>query len=155
MFVTKTQIEYEKVTDRHTDLQRIAQQRLTELLDGIRHWYNGYSWDGRTFVYNPFSTLLFFDKRQFDNYWFRTGTPTFLIETLKKRNLLNPVLEPVTVSSKVFESFDPARISEISLLFQTGYLTVKQKNFSTFFRIVIEHPIITFTTFAALKMILL
>jgi hypothetical protein len=73
--------------------------------------------------------LLFFDKKQFDNYWFRTGTPTFLIEILKKRHQLQPVLEPITVESIVFESFDPVRIDEVPLLFQTGYLTVKQKKF--------------------------
>jgi hypothetical protein len=49
-----------------------------ELLKLIRVRYNGYSWDGNTSVYNPFSTLLFFDKKEFANYWFRTGTPTFL-----------------------------------------------------------------------------
>jgi hypothetical protein len=100
-----------------------------KLLDDIRFWYNGYSWDGRTPVYNPFSTLLFFDKRQFDNYWFRTGTPTFLIEMLKNRNQIKPLLGPITTGSKLFESFDPVRISEVSLLFQTGYLTVKSKEF--------------------------
>ena len=101
-----------------------------QLLDGIRHWYNGYSWDGRTPVYNPFSALLFFDKRQFDNYWFRTGTPTFLIETLKRRNQLKPVLEPFVTDSSIFESFDPVNINEIPLLFQTGYLTIKNKEVS-------------------------
>ncbi|MDR1610591.1 MAG: ATP-binding protein [Candidatus Symbiothrix sp.] len=110
----------------------VAQYMNTDkekLLDDIRFWYNGYSWDGRTPVYNPFSTLLFFDKRQFDNYWFRTGTPTFLIETLMKRNQLKPILEPVITDSSIFESFNPVRISEIPLLFQTGYLTVKDKDF--------------------------
>jgi Holliday junction resolvase-like predicted endonuclease len=106
-----------------------AQMSKTKLLDKIRFWYDGYSWDGKTPVYNPFSTLLFFDKRQFDNYWFRTGTPTFLIEILKRRNQLQPILEPITVESIVFESFDPQRIDEVPLLFQTGYLTIKHKKF--------------------------
>ena len=124
-----TQQELENCFSEHLeDVSRYLNMDKIQLLDGIRTWYNGYSWNGLTQVYNPFSTLLFFNKRQFDNYWFRTGTPTFLIETLKKRNQLNPVLEPLTVSSKVFESFDPVRISEISLLFQTGYLTIKHKD---------------------------
>jgi hypothetical protein len=97
------------------------------LLKEIGTWYDGYSWDGKTPVYNPFSTLLFFSKKQFDNYWFRTGTPTFLIELLKNRNQLEPVLEPIIVRSLVFDSFDPVRIDEIPLLFQTGYLTIKRK----------------------------
>jgi hypothetical protein len=99
-----------------------------ELLDNIRTWYNGYSWDGMTSVYNPFSTLLFFENGEFDNYWFRTGTPTFLIDILKSRNQIKPVLEPVEADSSSFDSYNPAGIGEISLLFQTGYLTVKHKS---------------------------
>jgi hypothetical protein len=55
-----------------------------ELLSAIKYWYNGYSWDGKTSVYNPFSTLLFFDKKEFSGYWFETGTPTFLIKQIEK-----------------------------------------------------------------------
>jgi hypothetical protein len=99
-----------------------------EIWNEIRVWYNGYSWDGKTSVYNPFSTLLFFDKQQFDNYWFRSGTPTFLIELLKKNNQISPVLAPTVVDSSLFDSFDIIRTSGLSLLFQTGYLTVKQKD---------------------------
>ena len=47
-----------------------------ELLDQLRYWYNGYSWDGVTYVYNPFSILSFFRKADFRNFWFETGTPT-------------------------------------------------------------------------------
>jgi hypothetical protein len=94
---------------RHTGMDKV------KILNEIRDWYDGYSWDGKISVYNPFSTLLLFDKRQFDNYWFCTGTPTFLIETLKKNNMIKPILEPFTISSKIFESFDPVRISEIFL----------------------------------------
>jgi hypothetical protein len=98
-----------------------------ELLDGIRYWYNGYTWDGKTAIYNPFSTLNFFKVREFGDYWFRTGTPTFLIEILQRRNRTNVILEPLIVSSRVFEGYDPSDIGEAPLLFQTGYLTIKQK----------------------------
>ncbi|MDR1581883.1 MAG: ATP-binding protein [Prevotellaceae bacterium] len=97
------------------------------LLDGIRTWYNGYSWDGETSVYNPFSTLLFFDKKRFSNYWFRTGTPTFLVNLIKERNRIAPVLKPVIIDESSFESYNPANIGEIPLLFQTGYLTVRHR----------------------------
>jgi hypothetical protein len=50
-----------------------------------------------------------------------------LIDLIKKRNYISPVLEPVKAVSRVFDSYDPANISEISLLFQTGYLTVKHE----------------------------
>jgi hypothetical protein len=102
-----------------------------ELLDRIKEWYNGYSWDGKTSVYNPFSTLKLFNSGDFGNYWFRTGTPSFLINILKSRNQIKPVLEPVTVGSSLFDSYDPVNIGEISLLFQTGYLTVKSAEYES------------------------
>ncbi|GHS85903.1 ATPase AAA [Bacteroidia bacterium] len=99
----------------------------SESIDGIRRWYNGYSWDGETPVYNPFSTLLLFDKKEFGNYWFSTGTPTFLIKLLMQRDQLDPILESVIAEARDFNSFNPQEISEIPLLFQTGYLTIKKK----------------------------
>jgi hypothetical protein len=98
-----------------------------DLLVRIREMYDGYTWDGRTSVYNPFSTLMFFDNQEFSNYWFETGTPTFLINRLKKRNLAKTVLESVVVDSSAFNSYDPDALGDIPLLFQTGYLTIKDK----------------------------
>jgi hypothetical protein len=99
-----------------------------ELLVNIRKWYDGYTWDGKTSVYNPYSTLSFFRKREFSNYWFETGTPTFLINRLKKRGLAKTVLEPVIVGPSAFNSYDPDELEDIPLLFQTGYLTIKDKH---------------------------
>jgi hypothetical protein len=96
------------------------------LLDKIRYWYNGYTWDGKTAVYNPFSTLKFFREQRFDNYWFYTGTPTFLIEMIQRRDHANAILEPIVVNSNLFRGYDPTNIGEVTLLFQTGYLTIKQ-----------------------------
>jgi hypothetical protein len=125
-----TQEELEKYFPEHIEeVARYQNRNRQELLDKIRRWYNGYSWDGKTSVYNPFSTLSFFKKKQFDNYWFRTGTPTFLMELLKSRNQIKPVLEPMKVGAKVFDGYDPANLNEISLLFQTGYLTIKEVSF--------------------------
>jgi hypothetical protein len=98
-----------------------------DLLAKIRRMYDGYTWNGKTSVYNPFSTLMFFENQEFSNYWFETGTPTFLINRLKKRGLAKTVLEPVTVDSSAFDSYDPDALGDIPLLFQTGYLTVKNK----------------------------
>jgi hypothetical protein len=108
-----------------------------ELLDNIAKMYDGYSWDGEVRVYNPFSTLLFFDNSEFQNYWFRTGTPTFLINIIKEREQVAGVLEPQKVDSSFFETADIEDIDEVSLLFQTGYLTVKEKT--------IEKTIISYT----------
>jgi hypothetical protein len=96
-----------------------------ELLAIVRRWYNGYSWDGRTSVYNPFGILLFLDEQKVKNFWFATGTPTFLIELLKNRNHVDTFLQPIQVKENVFSSYSPERLETIPLLFQTGYLTIK------------------------------
>jgi hypothetical protein len=96
------------------------------LLDRIRYWYNGYTWDGKTAIYNPFSTLRFFDLKEFGSYWFDTGTPTFLIDIIQRRNTVSAVLAPFVVDSSTFKGYEPTDMDEIPLLFQTGYLTIKQ-----------------------------
>jgi hypothetical protein len=56
-----------------------------DTLENMKLWYNGYSWDAKTFVYNPFSVLNFFKSKDFRNFWFATGTPTFLTKLLHKK----------------------------------------------------------------------
>ncbi len=97
----------------------------SEIVESIRHWYNGYSWDGLNPVYNPFSTLLLFRKKVFADYWFTSGTPTFLMNQITKRNDVRLLLEPSEILSTGFDSFEPDVIDTQLLLFQTGYLTVK------------------------------
>ena len=92
--------------------------------DEIRRWYNGYNWRGADKVYNPFDILLLFKTREFDNHWFKSGTPTFLIETLTRRNLPTPRLDDMIGSKALLSTFDVDRIAIEALLFQTGYLTI-------------------------------
>lgn len=97
----------------------------SDLLAQLRHWYNGYSWDGRTYVYNPFSILNFVQKVDFRNFWFETGTPTFLLKLMRENWLYK--LDNLTVSEQTFASYDIERLEPIAILFQTGYLTIKEK----------------------------
>lgn len=105
------------------ELREEMEKESTGIVDSIKAWYNGYSWDGKHFLYNPFSILSFFDTGQFQNFWFSTGTPTFLIQLLKERNFYQ--LEATEVGYTAFDSFDLENIDTYSLLFQTGYLTIK------------------------------
>ncbi|MDR0394780.1 MAG: ATP-binding protein [Tannerella sp.] len=97
-----------------------------KMLDVVRNWYDGYSWDAKTRVYNPYSTLLFLDSGNFSNYWFKTGTPTFLIELLQRRRREKIVLENVRIDESLTDGYDPQTLSEIPLFFQTGYLTIRE-----------------------------
>ncbi|RCV85752.1 ATP-binding protein [Vreelandella rituensis] len=94
----------------------------------IKQWYNGYRWGGQdvTSVYNPFDVLLLFQKRQFGAYWFESATPTFLVEILKKRGVFTPSLDQWETEPDLLGRFDVDDIATEGLLFQTGYLTVKQ-----------------------------
>jgi hypothetical protein len=92
--------------------------------DEVRRWYNGYNWTGEA-VYNPFDLLLLFEKRQFRPWWFETGTPTFLIKLLSDRQQFTPDLAGLRSSMTLLSSFDVGQIAPEALLFQTGYLTIK------------------------------
>ena len=91
----------------------------------IKTWYNGYSWDLNTKVYNPFSLLNFFWEgcQQYQNYWFETGTPTFLINLSKKQELFD--FENVKIEATQLSVFDLENLQLLPLMFQTGYLTLK------------------------------
>lgn len=104
------------------------------LQDGLRakikEFYNGYSFGANVVkVYNPFSLLHALDKKRFENFWFESGTPTFLVHELEKEyrqeeyHLFDP--ETFRVSSKLLTSFDVGATPLPSLMFQSGYLTIR------------------------------
>ena len=91
----------------------------------IQKWYNGYHWLGGTSVYNPYDILLFIKKGcQFRNYWFETGNPSFLLKLFRKKRYFLPNLQAVEVTEEIINSFDVENINPLTLLFQSGYLTV-------------------------------
>jgi len=90
----------------------------------IRRWYNGYNWTG-TSVYNPFDLLLLFKEREFRSYWFETGTPTFLVDLLTNRHTFTPDLAKRISNEALLSSFDVDEIATEALMFQAGYLTIR------------------------------
>jgi len=94
-----------------------------EILEETKYWYNGYSWTGKHTLYNPFSLLLLFKQQRFDNFWFETGTPTFLVKALKKQRQYE--FDRVKATLTELGSFDLENPVSEALLFQTGYLTIK------------------------------
>lgn len=98
-----------------------------KLLHEIKTWYDGYRFhaDAKT-VYNPVSIAQFFmNGAEFNNYWFSTGTPSFLMELVKANNFNfeKKLNEPVL--GFAFDAFEIDRIDPLTLLLQTGYLTIK------------------------------
>jgi len=123
-----TQAELEHNFPEEIEAAAQAQGRTREaLLEEMRSWYNGYRfhYQGEK-VYNPVSVNLFFDRKEFENFWFATGTPTFLINLLKKEGIYDLNTMGQTVLD--FDSFDLEDIRPYGLLYQTGYLTIQSRN---------------------------
>ena len=91
--------------------------------DEVREWYNGYHWRGEP-VYNPFDVLQLLLNREFGPWWFETGTPSFLVDTLTRRGIATYELDGMLTDDRLLSSFDVDEISVEALLFQTGYLTI-------------------------------
>ena len=109
------------------DLDRVFSPHLQGLdREQIRDWYNGYSW-GAASVYNPFDLLLLFDRREFKAWWFETGTPTFLVKTLIEHDVSTANLDGMLVTEDSLGKFDVDSIAPEALLFQTGYLTIGER----------------------------
>ena len=100
---------------------------VDELVELMRVQYDGYSWDGKNHVYNPFGTLNFLAAQDFHNFWFATGTPTFLAQLMKQQTKFE--FENIKSNTIYIEKYDLDNLDIIPLLFQTGYLTIKQRNY--------------------------
>ena len=126
--MTRTEIETVFVPE----LQELALQAETnydEAIEQLTRQYDGYRFTpekGFTPMLNPFSVLNALAKSRFGDYWFASGTPTFLVEILKKTNFDLRELDGIEVSSASL-SDDRANISNpIPMIYQSGYLTIKE-----------------------------
>jgi len=107
------------------ELEFYFKEYLQDLnLDEIKEWYNGYYFLQDT-LYNPFDILLYLRNKEFDSYWYKTGTPSFLIKLIKEKKYDVSQLENKIVKKNILEKFDIEEIRIEALMFQTGYLTIK------------------------------
>ena len=127
--VTQTELDYHFAPY----LEKIATDNTFDkaiLRNQVKKWYNGYSWDGENTLYCPFSVLNYFSpfnaKGTFRNFWFETGTPTFLTKLLKQEGILPNELEWQRSNFALKHNLEIDEVDIISLLFQTGYMTIKE-----------------------------
>ena len=117
-----TQSELEQMFAEHLQAGDVDLERL-------KTWYNGYNFAGSNeqSVYNPFDILLFLNHGyEYRSYWFETATPSFLVRLIEKNQYFIPSLENTIVPYDMLSSFDVDYIPIETLLFQTGYLTIKR-----------------------------
>ena len=93
--------------------------RLKEMYDGYHFTHNSKG------MYNPFSLLLAFDRNEFKSYWFETGTPTYLVELLKKHHYDLHRMAHEETDEQVLNSIDSESTNPIPVIYQSGYLTIK------------------------------
>ncbi|MCS7074515.1 MAG: PD-(D/E)XK nuclease domain-containing protein, partial [Bacteroidia bacterium] len=87
-----------------------------------------YCWDSNSpKVYNPYDILLYLNTKKFKSYWFETGTATFLVELIQNQNYYVPNLENCLVDDNFMNAFDIESMPVESILWQTGYLTIKEE----------------------------
>ena len=115
--------------------ERMGQQRrkpmsYDEAVAELKRMYDGYHFTRRmTDIYNPWSVFYAFDRGWIDNYWFSTGTPSSLLNLLRVKQIVMPELENLVARKDVFDA-PTERISDpIPVLFQSGYLTIKDYNY--------------------------
>ena len=106
--------------------QRGRLEQYGSLHDEILAWYDGYSWDGRNRVINPFSLLSFFQRKAFSSFWYASGTPKILVDFIKRDPVIFTNMKGLTVTELMLDSSGIEDIDPELLLFQSGYLTVKE-----------------------------
>ena len=128
-----TQEEIVQYCDEH--VQAITQNKnehrqpctKEEVLAEIKDWYNGYRFSkAETYVHNPFSTLNYLDERHLQNYWYVTGTPSFLIKQLHHYpSSAVPLSGTKAEEDELIHYGNLEKINIKALMFQTGYFTIK------------------------------
>jgi hypothetical protein len=106
------------------DLTLKEGKSVDQIMDKIKFWYNGFSWNAVDFVYNPYSTMLLMDTQTFDHFWFSSGTPTFLVKLINTDYKYD--FSDLTVSKDDYDWHDLQNLDYSSIMLQTGYLTFKE-----------------------------
>ena len=115
-------------SDKISEAAQTLQISREHFLKRLKDYYDGFSFDGRIKLYNPFSILQCLKKAAFNNYWYESGSPSFIVDYLKEHQIREPenyrhtVVKDDFISSQEIERADPC-----SFLFQSGYLTIEKK----------------------------
>lgn len=122
--------ESELLRDFDEDIRRLGEangQSYEEACGQLKENYDGYHFNPWTpyGIYNPFSVLNAFAKGRYGSYWFETGTPTYLVELLKRHKYDLYKMAHEKTTSKILDSIDPASTNPIPVIYQSGYLTIK------------------------------
>jgi len=121
-----------EITDYFAEyITRFSQEKnftVQFLMDEMKTWYDGYRFCGdltKEPMYNPFSVLYYLQDQKRANYWFNSGTPSFMVELLKQNPYELSDMDNIFVTPSELGTIDIHNINRIVLFYQTGYLTIK------------------------------
>lgn len=121
--------EQELLTELKTDIGRMAEannETFEEACLHLKQRYDGYHFSKHCAdIYNPFSLFNAFDAKEYKNFWFSTGTPTFLIDLLRECDFDVRSLEGIEAVDEQFDAPTERIVSPVPVLYQSGYLTIK------------------------------
>ena len=121
--------EKELLTELRYDIQRMADannETYEEACEHLKKQYDGYHFSKNCEdIYNPFSLFNALNAKEYKNFWFSTGTPTFLIELLQEADFNVRDLEGIEATDEEFDAPTEQIQSPIPVLYQSGYLTIK------------------------------
>ncbi|HOO34381.1 MAG TPA: AAA family ATPase [Thermotogota bacterium] len=124
--------------DYMTEAEAFLDIEKEELKSEIKNFYNGFSFDGREFVYNPFSILNFFANNEFGNYWVESGSPSFLIEYVKQHEIKPNKIIGNYINKLILSTYEIETAPPVSFLLQAGYLTFK--GYDRYLGYLIDYP---------------
>ena len=130
--------EQELRTQLQIDIEQMAQankETYEEACVHLKQQYDGYHFSKNCVdIYNPFSLFNAFAQKSYENFWFSTGTPTFLIDILRHADFDVRALEGVEATDEQFDAPTEQITSPIPVLYQSGYLTIKgyDRNFQIY-----------------------
>ncbi len=121
--------EDEFANDMAPDIEMLAKEyecTPDEMRAKLKLQYDGYRFAGKSpDIYNPFSLLKCFNQRKIANYWFESGTPTFLIRQMQQFRTDITTMESIEASATSFDCPTEAMTTALPLLYQSGYITIK------------------------------
>ncbi|MBQ2476862.1 MAG: AAA family ATPase [Desulfovibrio sp.] len=106
----------------------VINQNEEDILKDLKEYYNGFCFDGKIKVYNPYSILMYFTKNRIGNYWYYSGNPAFIIDWMQKHQIQSPEqYRHIEVDENFADNHEIERAQPESFLFQSGYLTIEKR----------------------------
>ena len=116
-------------TQMQPDVERLATEyevSYAEMRQMLRDKYDGYRFSSKSpDVYNPFSLMKAFNEKSLENYWFESGTPSYLLRQMRRFRTDITKLDDLKAPSSAFNQPTENMRNALPLLFQSGYLTIK------------------------------